>query len=64
MLDFIKQLWFYKKENNKNLTKNDDLVEKEEDKKKLTKNDDLAEKKDKKKDTCDDPLKENFFFLT
>ena len=63
MLDFIKQLWFYKKENNKNLTKNDDLVEKE-DKKILTKNYDLAEKKDEKKDTWDDPLKENFFFLT
>jgi hypothetical protein len=63
MLDFIKQLWFYKKENNKNLTKNDDLVEKE-DKEKLTKNDDLDKKKDEKKDTWDDPLKENFFFLT
>lgn len=63
MLDFIKQLWFYKKENNKNLTKNDDLVEKE-DKEKLIKNDDLDKKKDEKKDTWDDPLKENFFFLT
>lgn len=63
MLDFIKQLWFYKKENNKNLTKNDDLVEKE-DKKILTKNYDLAEKKDEKKDTWDDPFKGNFFFLT